>query len=128
MSTILVVEDEVQLRRILTEKLSSEGFEVSGAVDGLEGIEKAIQNHPDLILLDLLMPKIDGIAALEKIRSDSWGKDVPVLILTNLSEVDKVEKAKKLNISGYLVKSDWKLEDVVSKIREVLSGTKKNSL
>lgn len=120
MSKILIVEDEEQLVRILSDKLSGEGFSVLTATDGDEGVKVALSQHPDLILLDLLMPKTDGIAALEKIRADAWGKNVPVLVLTNMSDVSKMESAVHLQVSGYLVKADWKLEDVVAKIREIL--------
>jgi len=116
----LIIEDEEQLQQILSEKLAQEGFEIVKAYDGDEGVKLALSGHPDLILLDLLMPKVDGIVVLEKIRADAWGKNVPVLVLTNLSDVSKMESAVHLQVSGYLVKSDWKLEDVVAKIREIL--------
>ena len=120
MNKILVIEDEEQIQQILGERLGAEGFEVIKAFDGEEGIKISFEQHPDLIILDLLMPKVDGIAALEKIRADSWGKSVPVLVLTNLSDVSKMESVVHLQVSGYLVKADWKLEDVVAKIREIL--------
>lgn len=120
MNKILVIEDEEQIVKILSDKLIQEGFFVLKAVDGEEGTKLAFAEHPDLILLDLLMSKVDGIAALEKIRADSWGKTVPVLVLTNLSDVAKMESAVHSGVSGYLVKSDWKLENVISKIREIL--------
>lgn len=120
MNSILVIEDEAQIQQILKDKLTAEGFTVLQAFDGDEGIIVALEKHPDLIILDLLMPKVDGISALEKIRADTWGKSVPVLVLTNLSDVGKMESAIHLQVSGYLVKSDWKLEDVLIKIREIL--------
>lgn len=115
--TILVVEDEEPVLTALVDKFSREGFLLSQAKDGEEGLALALKNHPDLILLDILMPKMDGIALLKKLREDKWGKNVPVFLLTNLSELEKISEAVKIGISGYLVKSDWKLEDIVKKVK-----------
>lgn len=117
---ILIVEDELSLRSVLAEKLRLESFEVLEAKNGEEGLEISISQKPELILLDIVMPKMDGITMLEKLREDSWGKKVPVIILTNLSSGSEMSKSAENRVSSYLVKTDWKLEDVVKKIKEIL--------
>jgi len=123
MKKILIVEDEIDLREALVDKLGREEFETSGAKDGEEGLEMALRDHPDLILLDIVMPKMDGMTMLKKLREENeWGKKVPVILLTNLSATDeKIIKAMVENEpSYYLVKSDWKIGDVVKKVKETL--------
>lgn len=121
--TILIVEDEKSLRDVLVDVLSRNNFLLLEANNGKEGVTFALLKHPDLILLDLLMPVMDGMTALKKIRADAWGAHVPVIILTNLSATD--EKLVKDMVTHkpmhYLIKSDWKLSDVVKKINDVLA-------
>jgi DNA-binding response OmpR family regulator len=117
---ILIVEDESSLRNILSEKLKIEGFDVSEAKNGEEGLTVAFEKKPDIILLDVIMPKMDGVTMLEKLREDKWGKKVPVIILTNLSSGTENTKAIEKKVSSFLVKTDWRLEDVVRKIKEIL--------
>ena len=119
---ILVVEDEEILAKTLQDKLVSEGFEVLKAYDGVEGLKLATNEHPDLILLDLLMPKMDGMGMLKKLREDPWGKKVPVIILTNLTSADE-ERNKaitKLEPTYYFMKTEKSLEEIVDKIKERL--------
>ncbi|MBT3538876.1 response regulator [Candidatus Parcubacteria bacterium] len=117
---ILIVEDEKSLLEALKRKFSSEKFAVFEAKNGEEGLEMALKEHPDLILLDIVMPKMDGITVLGKLREDSWGKDAKVIILSNLSDATKVSEASKQGSFDYLVKSDWRIEDVVKKAKEIL--------
>ena len=117
---ILIVEDEKPMLKAIEDKLTREGFAVSSAENGREGLDKAISERPDLILLDLIMPEVDGMSMLKKLREDEWGRDVPVIVLTNVYEIDKMSEAVTLSTSGYLIKTDWKLEEVVGKIRQVL--------
>lgn len=119
--TILIVEDEKKIRDILKKELEGNDFVISEAVDGEEGVERALADHPDLILLDVLMPKMNGMETLKNIRMDVWGRKVPVVILTNLnptnsSTIDDMIEFKPL---FYLIKSDWKLQDVVEKIKGI---------
>lgn len=118
---ILIVEDEISLRNALSDKLLKERFLVIEAKNGEEGLEMALKEHPDLILLDIIMPKMDGMAMLKNLRGDSWGKTAKIIILTNLSENEKIAQAIEQNSHQYLIKSDWKLQDVVDRIRECLS-------
>lgn len=117
---ILVVEDEVALLEALTEKLRKENFEVLQARNGQEGLQQALANHPDLILLDILMPVMDGMTALTKLRADDWGKTVPIIILTNLSDEQRVSDSLEAGVFDYLVKSGWTLEDLTKKIKDRL--------
>jgi len=118
--TILIAEDEISLLQALTDKFTREGFNVLEAKNGKEGLEIALEKHPDLILLDLIMPKMDGITMLKKLREDEWGKNVEVIVLTNLSDASTVAKVVEKGAFDFLVKSDWKLSDVVERVKEKL--------
>src|SRR3990167_5583916 len=104
---ILITEDDSALRRALVDTFTAEGYDVSEADNGQTGLEVAVRVHPDVILLDLVMPVMDGLAMLNLLRADEWGKDVPVLILTNSSQGDDIEKALALGVHDFLVKTDW---------------------
>ncbi len=116
---ILIVEDELSLRNALRDKLTHEGFSVLEAKNGEEGLEAALREHPDIILLDIIMPVMDGATMLNKLRHDPWGTKVAVIILTNLSEAEDSLMRSRGSLD-YIVKSNWKIEDVVAKIRERL--------
>ena len=118
--TILIVDDEISLLTALRDKLTRENFATLEAKNGEEWLEIALSEHPDLILLDIVMPKMDGMAMLKKLREDAWGKNAKVIMLTNLSDIKNVVNAINQQSYDYLVKSDWKLEDVVAKIRQRL--------
>jgi DNA-binding response OmpR family regulator len=117
---VLIVEDEEILLTALTEELKQEGFDTAGAKDGVEGVEKAASEKPDLILLDLVMPRLDGIGALKQLKENPDTKPIPVVILTNLSDYDKVSDALALGAMDYLVKANYRLEELVAKIKTVL--------
>ncbi|MBP9802581.1 response regulator transcription factor [Patescibacteria group bacterium] len=117
---VLLVEDDSALSGALIAKLNAEGFLTLLAKNGEEGLDLAFDNHPDLILLDIIMPKMDGVTMLKKLRLDTWGKDVPVIVMSNLSEADKNIDIVDADIQAYLVKSDFPLADIVEKIKSVL--------
>lgn len=119
---ILIVEDELSLRNALRDKLSREDFAVLEARNGEEGLAVALREHPDLILLDIIMPVMDGMTMMKKLRQEKeWGKNVPIILLTNLGSDDKTLKdVTEDKPSYYLVKSNWTLRDVVEKIKELL--------
>jgi len=118
--TILIVEDEPALCEALRDKLLREGFTVLAAKDGKEGLEIALIDHPDLILLDIIMPVMDGMTMLNKLRADPWGKGALVIILTNLSDAKDPLVLFPHRSLDYLVKSDWKIEDLTAKVKERL--------
>lgn len=124
MKKILIVEDDANLLSLLAESFAEAKFEVIKAEDGEQGLALALEKKPDLILLDILLPKMDGYAVLEKLKNDKYGKNIPVIISTNLNSLADVSKALELmpEIKGYIVKSDWKIEDVIAKAEEVLAG------
>ena len=117
---ILVVEDDEAISKALQTKLVNEGYEVIVATDGAEGVELALSEKPDLILLDVILPVMDGITVLDKLRADRWGKTVPVIILSNLGKADAIEESKERGVNHYLVKTDWKLADVIQKVKDEL--------
>lgn len=118
---VLLIEDESILLELLSEKFNESGFTVKCAESAEAGIKLALQNHPDLILLDIILPKMDGLTMLKKLRKDKWGKGVPVIILSNLDDQRKVSEAIKIGVYDFLVKSNVKLADVVKQVKEVLS-------
>jgi len=117
---ILIVEDEFTLKSILRDKLVSSGFTCLSAKDGVEGLTMAIKSHPDLILLDIIMPRMNGVEMLKKLREDKWGKNAVVLLLTNDTDPQNMSETLKINAADYLIKSDWGLEDIVNKIKIIL--------
>ena len=120
--TILITEDEPAMLRILTDKMLGSGFQVLQATNGEEGIQQALSHHPSLIIVDVLMPKMDGISMLKRLRDDSWGKNIPVIVLTNVSpDTDATLQAiVTTQPAYYFVKSNTKLEDIVEKTKEIL--------
>lgn len=117
---ILIVEDEPGIIDPLKKKLEIEGFTVITAENGRDGLETARNEHPDLILLDITMPVMDGIEMLRHLRNDGWGKSAKVMILTNLDFNVKASDAFKYGVYEYLVKSNWNLADIVGKIKSEL--------
>ncbi len=118
--TILVVEDTDLLRKIYADKLTQEGYEVLAAADGLEALNIIRTENVDLVLLDLIMPKMSGLEALEAMKADPRTSAVPVLILSNLGQESDVEKGMSLGAIDYLIKNEAKPAEVVEKIQAVL--------
>lgn len=117
---ILVIEDETTLQNTMSEYLRDENFEVVSALDGEQGTTLAKLEIPDLILLDIILPKKDGYKVLEEIKADKKTRNIPVILLTNLESMNDIQKAFEKGATTYLIKSDYKLEDVVKKIKETL--------
>lgn len=122
--TILIVEDDLPVLNALADKLAREGFGILQAQDGEAGLALADKDHPDLILLDILLPKMDGLTMMKKLRAGSvWGKGVPIILLTNLSPDDEKINASvaESEPAYYIVKTDLSMSDLVEKIRERLN-------
>lgn len=118
--TILLADDDITIRDMYRERMAAAGFEVVEATDGEETIDLAKKHHPDLILLDIMMPKINGLDALAALKRDAETKKIPVIILTALtSEVDKVREISS-DFVDYVVKADTTPGDVVDKINAQL--------
>ena len=120
---ILIIEDEEALQRILKDKFTEEGFEIFQAKNGLEGYEMALKIQPDLILLDIMMPVLDGLAMLKKLRGESdFGKNVPVIVLTNLSDSKNISTGIEHKVTHYWVKSDWKINDLINQVKLMIEA------
>ena len=118
---VLIIEDDIPVLKALTDKCKLEGFKVVGVRDGKAAFDTCVKEKPDLVLLDLILPGVDGLTVLEKMRMADETKYVPVIVLTNVSN-EKVEEAcKKFGVSYFMVKTDWKLEEVVKKAKEATS-------
>lgn len=122
MKKILIIEDDKSIRQALVDKFSIEGFEVHESDNGKKGCEMAAELKPDLIMLDILMPKMDGLTCMEQIRStNEYGKNVPIIILTNVEiDNDVLQKVSKYKPSFYCSKNDTKIQDIVTKAKTVL--------
>jgi DNA-binding response OmpR family regulator len=117
---ILVIEDDNSLRKAIVEKLTLKGFDAVGAEDGEKGIELSTSSKPDLVVLDLLMPKVNGLTVLKMLHA-KFGKDLPIIILTNVEADDNIVKdLTDYKATRYLVKSDTKLDSLVGNIKEIL--------
>lgn len=117
---ILIVDDEPNVIQILTEKLGSEGFVVDSARDGHEALSKVEIDKPDLILLDIVMPKLDGISVLKKVKENSQTQNIPVIILTNLYDDKKVAEVINAGGTDYLVKVEHPIKEIIAKVKEKL--------
>lgn len=119
---IIVIEDDPILSKALNIELVGNGFDVVSSENGEKGLCVVLAEHPDLILLDLVMPKMDGMTMLEKLRDNPWGRTVPVIILTNLSSADEKRNKDitKLEPTYYFMKTEIRLEELVEKIKEKL--------
>jgi DNA-binding response OmpR family regulator len=118
--TILLVEDDSFVSDIYQTKISKEGFKVISAENGIEAIKKLEESIPDLILLDIVMPYMDGIDVLRKIKKEEKWKKIPVILLTNLSDKEKIEEALGIGADDYLIKSHFTPSEVISKVNMVL--------
>src|SRR3989304_7799692 len=112
---ILIIEDEDMIQSVLIKKLTESGFDVISASDGESGLELALKEDLDLILLDIILPKMDGITLLEKYHHAKGQSGAPVLILSNLDNAEKINESKSRGAFDYLVKTNWSLDDVVQK-------------
>ena len=117
---VLLIEDEKEVAELYRLKLSLDGYEVLTAENGEEGLEKAFSEKPELIFLDIKMPKMDGFEALKKLRSSEKTKNVPILVLSNFDEQDLIEKGMTLGANEYLIKSQFTPEGISKKIKDWL--------
>jgi len=117
MKKILIVEDDKFLRELMVRKLSQENFEIIEAIDGEEGIKKIKDVIPDIVLLDLILPGIDGFEVLAKIKEDATTTSIPVIILSNLGQREDVERGMKLGAIDFLVKAHFTPNEIIDKIK-----------
>lgn len=117
---ILIIEDEETLQKALMQYLQEEKFDVLSASDGEKGVELVKSEKPDLVLLDIILPKKNGFQVLEEIKQNEVTRNIIVIILTNLESMEDIQRAFDKGAMTYLVKSEYKLEDIVKKINEAL--------
>lgn len=120
--TILIVEDEKLIQEALKAKLTFEHFTVLTADNGQAGLEMALENHPDVILLDLQMPILDGFGVLQKLRADPWGALVPVIVLSNKDTSADIYESLKNSVQDYFIKAETSLETLVAAVRDILAN------
>lgn len=121
MTRIAIIEDDATISQMYRMKFESDGFDVQLAGDGERGVALVKDFKPDLILLDLKMPGINGVEALKIIRKSDWGKDIPVIVLTNLGEEEASGEVRSLGIHSYIVKANLTPRQVVSRVKDALS-------
>ena len=117
---ILIVEDDKFLRELIARKLTDEGFEIVEAVDGEDGIKKIKETKPDLVLLDLILPSIDGFEVLSRVKEDASLASIPIIILSNLGQKEEVEKGLELGAADYLIKAHFTPGEIIEKIKNIL--------
>ena len=118
---ILLVEDEKMLANMYETKFKNEGFDIEKALNGEDGLKKAKEMLPDFILLDIIMPKMDGFAVLKSLKKDEKTKNIPVMLLTNLGQEEDIKRGEELGVVGYLVKANTTPADVVDAVKNKLN-------
>ena len=116
-----MIEDDIFLRKLYRDQLTREGFEFVEATNGIEGLNKARSERPDLILLDLMLPRKNGFDVLEDLKGDKSTRDIPTLVLSNLGQESDIQEAMNLGAEAYLVKTDVRMSEAVEKIKQILS-------
>ena len=125
MKKILIIDDDVVFQKTMADKLKPLGYEIVLAGDGEEGLAKAISEKPDLMLLDIKMPKMDGLTLLTALRAKKEIPQVPVLITSNLTTVDNISEGVALGVRGYIIKSNETLDTIVRQIETIINPEKK---
>ena len=125
MSKILIVEDEGFLVEALKDNLEAEGYKIEVAMNGEEAVEKIGEHKPDLILLDLLMPKKDGFYVIEEVKKNTEWKHIPIIVLSNIGGDTEIKKAIEMGADDYFVKSQHPIEEVIEKVKSSLEGNRK---
>ena len=120
---ILIIDDDKIFLKILHDGLIAGGqgkYEIFTAFDGEEGFSVASREKPDLIMLDMMMPKVSGVDFLKKLRGEEWGKNTPVLVETQLSDIGSMSEGVELGVRGYIVKSDYSLDTILQQVEDIL--------
>jgi len=128
MAKILIVEDDPLMSRMYQKIFKFEGYDVEMAANGEEGLEKVKSAKPTLILLDVMMPKMNGLEVLEKLKADPATKTIPVVVLTNLAGQSDAEKALSMGAIKYIIKSEYEPKQVANMVKEILAGATRNEV
>ncbi|HMA77621.1 MAG TPA: response regulator [Candidatus Paceibacterota bacterium] len=118
--TVLIIEDEADIREAMVDYLSESDYKVLAASDGITGLQTALAEHPDLILLDLMLPAMNGQEVLRKLREDRWGKNAVVIIMSAQDDLSNIGMAYESGVTEYIMKSNASLEELSKKVRETL--------
>jgi DNA-binding response OmpR family regulator len=119
---IALVEDDQLIAEMYSTKFKKEGFEIQHAVDGAAGLELVKKINPDIVLLDIIMPRMDGFQVLQQLRSEITFKETPVIMLTNLGQEEDVQKGRQLGATGYFIKTNFTPAAIVDKVKQILKG------
>jgi CheY-like chemotaxis protein len=125
MRKILVIDDDQTFRELISSGVDKEQYDVMTAADGVEGLEQVEKEMPDLILLDIMMPRMNGVEFLEKMKEKHSDKQTPVIITSNDSSLDTISRGAELGVRGYIVKSNESMKTIMSSIERVFNDTKK---
>lgn len=117
---ILIIEDDKFLRDLIVQKLVKDGYEVAEAIDGEKGLVSAKEEKPDLILLDLILPGIDGFEVLSSVKGDPATSSIPVIVLSNLGQSEDVERSLRLGAKSYMIKAHFTPAEIITKIKEII--------
>ncbi len=117
---IAIVEDDMAIAQMYRLKFEAEGYDVGVAENGISGLELVKDMHPDIILLDIMMPEMNGDEMLRQLRQQEWGKGIPVLILTNLGKEEAPKDLEQLNVHSYIVKAEMTPKQVAERVKAVL--------
>lgn len=126
MAKIAIIEDDIVIAQMYRMKFEAEGFEVQTAENGRLGVELCEKMRPDAILLDIRMPEMNGDEALKKIRATTWGKHIPVLVLTNLGEEEAPDSLRSLGVTSYIVKADFTPRQVTEHVKQALADAQRH--
>ena len=124
MKKILIIEDEAALQKMMGDLLSQEGYKIIPAFNGKAGLDLAKNENPDLIILDLVMPQVDGFEVLEKLKREKDTQQIPVIVLTNLEAMDTINRVIELGAAAYLIKANYELYEVLEKVKQILGEAK----
>ena len=122
---IAIIEDDLAIAQMYRMKFENEGFDVSSAENGLVGVQMVESFKPDVILLDMMMPEMNGDEVLARVRKEPWGKDIIVMILTNMGQEEAPEVLKNLNVYSYIVKAEMTPKQVAETVKKALSENQK---
>ncbi len=118
---ILIVEDDPLTLTVLSKELGNEGFCIFEATDGKQAIDKALGECPDVILLDIIIPEIDGLAVFKKLRNKGCCKDTPIILLTNFEKTEAITDALEMGKCDFMIKTDWDIKDIIKRVKTHLS-------
>ena len=121
MKKVLIVDDDMVFQKTMTDKLKEKGYEVISAMDGEEGLKQATTSNPDIMLLDIKMPKMDGISLLRQLRKNDDMPKMPILITSNMTGTENIADGISLGVRGYIIKSNETLDTIVREVEAVLN-------